>query len=82
MGETLSNHFGIGWIGTAHTADLVPVTAVGPGQERFRNLRLNTDAFTHITALFDIRHRNPAMTPEEARRFPRAAALPGRRHWV
>jgi alkaline phosphatase len=76
LGETFSNHFGIAWIGTAHTADLVPVTALGPGQDRFSNLHLNTDAFRHITELFGIQFKNPAMSPEQFKQLQSARRVP------
>lgn len=83
LGQALGNHTGIGWTGTQHTADLTLVTAIGPGQAQFSGLLRNTDAFTRLAALMDIRHRNPFLTEEQARRH--AVLLPARPdppHWV
>ncbi len=35
LGQISGNHNGIGWCGTAHTADPVMLHALGPGQEQF-----------------------------------------------
>lgn len=65
LGQILGNHTGIGWTGTTHTADYATLTAVGAGAEHFAGFGRNTDAFKHITALWDIDHVNPSMTPQE-----------------
>jgi alkaline phosphatase len=59
LGQLLANHLGIGWTGNSHTADYVPLLAVGPGAERFRGFLQNTDVFHHYLALARIRFRNP-----------------------
>jgi alkaline phosphatase len=59
LGQLLANYLGIGWTGSAHTADYVPLIALGPGAERFRGLLQNTDIFPHYLALAGIRFRNP-----------------------
>lgn len=61
LGQMLGNHLGIGWTSNAHTADYVPVLALGPGAERFRGFIQNTDIFQHYTALANIDFRNPAV---------------------
>jgi hypothetical protein len=58
LGQLLANHYGIGWTGTAHTADHVELVAVGPGADRFRGFVRNTDVFRHYTDLARIRFRN------------------------
>ncbi len=45
LGQLLANHWGIGWAGNAHTADYVPLTAVGPGASKFSGFIDNTDVF-------------------------------------
>lgn len=60
LGQLLGNHISVGWTGGAHTADYVPVTAVGPGAERFVGFVQNTDVFRHYTDLAGIDFRNPA----------------------
>ncbi|MDA7915681.1 alkaline phosphatase [Verrucomicrobia bacterium] len=47
LGQLLANHWAIGWAGSAHTADYVPLTAVGPGAENFSGFIQNTDVFDH-----------------------------------
>jgi alkaline phosphatase len=59
IGQLLANHIGVGWAGSAHTGDYVPLLAVGPGAERFRGFIQNTDVFRHYLALAKIDFRNP-----------------------
>jgi alkaline phosphatase len=59
LGQLLANHISVGWAGGDHTADYVPVTAVGPGAERFTGFVQNTDIFRHYTDLAAIDFRNP-----------------------
>jgi alkaline phosphatase len=61
LGQLLANYFGVGWIGTSHTSDYVPLLALGPGAERFRGFIKNTDVFRHYTDLAAIKHRNPEL---------------------
>ena len=82
LGQTLGNHNGIGWTGVSHTADLVLLAATGPGASRFRGLLRNTDAFTQLTELMDIRYCNPTMTPRQAARFCVDATIPVPAHWA
>jgi alkaline phosphatase len=69
MGQILSNYNGYGWVGTSHTADYTWITALGAGREAFHGLIRNTDAFYKMLKLFGLSHKNPSMTPEEARKF-------------
>lgn len=59
LGQLLANHITVGWTGGSHTADFAPVTAVGPGAERFAGFIQNTDIFRHYTQLAGIDFRNP-----------------------
>ena len=59
LGQMMGNHLGIGWTANAHTADYVPLLALGPGSERFRGFIQNTDVFKHYVALAGIDFKNP-----------------------
>jgi alkaline phosphatase len=61
MGQLLANHLGIGWTGTAHTADYVPLVALGRGAERFRGFIENTQVFRAYLALVRVDYRNPEL---------------------
>lgn len=61
LGQLMGNRLGIGWTGNTHTADYVPILAVGPGSERFHGLIENTDVFIHYTQLAGIDFKNPAL---------------------
>jgi hypothetical protein len=76
LGQLLANHFGVGWTGNAHTADYVPLVAVGPGAERFRGFVQNTDVFAHYLALAGLRLQNPTW-PLLAESGPSAAEVEG-----
>lgn len=59
LGELIANHHAIGFTGTAHTSDFVPVLALGPGAEQFRGFIQNTDVFHKYLAFAGIDFRNP-----------------------
>ena len=59
LGQAMANYLGIGFTSNAHTADYVPIVAVGPGAERFHGFIQNTDVFYHYLALAKIDFRNP-----------------------
>lgn len=59
LGQLLANHIAVGWTGNAHTSDYVPITALGPGAERFTGFVQNTDVFRHYTDMAGIDFRNP-----------------------
>ena len=84
LGQVLGNHTGVGWTGTSHTSDYTLLLALGPGSHRFHGFMKNTDAFPILCDMMDIRHRNPAMSPERAREFRKVAAVSHRAdtHWV
>ena len=65
LGQLMANHLGIGWTGNAHTADYVPILALGPGAERFTGFIQNTRIFEHYTELAGITFKNPT-APEHA----------------
>jgi alkaline phosphatase len=77
LGQLMANYLGVGFTSGAHTADFVPLLAVGPGAENFRGFIQNTDIFHHYLALAGIDFRNPEVpllaeggpTAEEAERF-------------
>lgn len=72
LGQVLANYYGVGWTGTAHTSDYVPLVASGPGAERFRGYLKNTDVFANYLDLAGIRYRNPQL-PLQAESAPVAA---------
>jgi alkaline phosphatase len=74
LGEVLGNHHGIGWTGVSHTADLVWVSAMGPGSAQFRGVHRNTFAYEVMCSLCGISHHNPTMTAERAAEL--AAVMP------
>ncbi len=59
LGQLMGNHYGVGWSSGSHTADYVPLVAVGTGAERFRGFIQNTDVFRHYLDLARIDYRNP-----------------------
>lgn len=69
LGQLLANHTSVGWASGEHTADYVPVTAIGPGAEHFTGFVQNTDVFRHYTELAAIDYRNPS-EPLTARHAP------------
>jgi alkaline phosphatase len=46
LGQILANYTSVNWIGDAHTADYVELTALGPGSESIGSFVKNTDLFT------------------------------------
>jgi len=69
LGQVLGNYNGIGWTGITHTADLVMSLTVGRGRDLFRGFLRNVDAFPRLTRLAGVRHENPQVAPEDARRL-------------
>jgi alkaline phosphatase len=61
LGQLLANHWAIGWIGHSHTADYVPILALGPGAQHFGGYLQNTDVFRHFTTLAGIDFKNPSV---------------------
>ncbi len=58
LGQIIANRTGVGWTGNTHTADLVTLTAIGPGAENFHGIVQNTDIFTHYTRFAGIDFKN------------------------
>jgi alkaline phosphatase len=79
FGQLMANHLGIGWTGSSHTADYVPLLALGPGADRFRGFIQNTDVFRHYMAFGKIDFRNPEV-PLIASASPQAESLEDP-HW-
>jgi alkaline phosphatase len=73
LGQLMANYVGIGWTGHSHTADYVPLNALGPGAELFRGFMQNTDVFHHYLALAGIDFRNPTEPLVAENDLPRAA---------
>lgn len=48
LGRVLSARWGVGWCGTSHTSDWMPLLALGPGAERFAGLVPHREAFGRI----------------------------------
>lgn len=83
LGQVLSNHTGIAWVGESHTADYIVTTAVGPGADEFLGLVRNTDVFGKLTRMMGVNFKNPAMDPEAAKKFRAAVFRPHRQvHWA
>lgn len=82
LGQVVSNHTGVGWISTSHTADYTLLTAVGPGSAEFAGLHRNTEVFEKLTRLMGVHFRNPSMNPDTARRFVAAAPIRTRVDWA
>ena len=61
FGQLMANHWAVGWTGAVHTGDYVPLTAIGPGAERFRGFIDNTDVFHNYLALTGIEFKNPSL---------------------
>jgi alkaline phosphatase len=59
LGQLMANYLGVSWCGSAHVTDYTPVTAVGPGSERFRGFIAHPDIFHNYTTLAGIDFCNP-----------------------
>ncbi|HNQ90732.1 MAG TPA: alkaline phosphatase [Verrucomicrobiota bacterium] len=81
LGQLLANHLGVGWTGTSHTADFVPLVAFGPGASRFTGFLQNTDVFRIYTDLAQIDYRNPE-APLLGECQPTADEVETRAAWV
>ena len=75
QGQILSNHYGVAYTGMNHTSEYTMLSAIGPGAAPFEGFVVNTDIFPVLTGYLGIKHKNPAMTAEAARKFikPEAA---------
>jgi hypothetical protein len=59
LGQVMANYLGIGFTGSAHTADYVPILAIGLGSEHFQGFLQNTEVFYRYLAFGRVDHRNP-----------------------
>lgn len=59
LGQLLANYTGVGFTGTSHTSDYVPLLAYGPQAGRFAGMYPATRVFEHYTDIAGIDHRNP-----------------------
>ncbi len=76
LGAVLKKHTGIGWTSQNHTSDNVMVTAYGPGSEAFAGYTENISHFGKILSAWDIKHTNPTMSFEDAKKhMEKKAAL-------
>ncbi len=62
----LSNYNGVSWGCTTHTEEYVVIAAAGAGQDKFKGLIKNTDAFHIMTDFLGIDHKNKTMSREDA----------------
>jgi alkaline phosphatase len=81
LGQLVANHIAVGWAGHVHTADYVPLTASGPGAERFAGFIQNVDVFRHYTQLAGIDFKNPE-EPMLADAGPQAADVENLREYA
>lgn len=60
---------GIGWTSQNHTSDHTLVTAWGPGSADFAGYTENISHFGRILSAWEIKHTNPTMTLEDAKKI-------------
>jgi alkaline phosphatase len=82
LGQTLCNHFGLGWVGKGHTSDHTVSTATGPGAAEFSGLIRNTEVFEILTGFMGSSFRNPAMDESEFRQTMTAQRWVEQPHWT
>jgi alkaline phosphatase len=61
LSQLLANYIGIGWASGSHTSDYVPLTAIGPGSDKFRGFLQNTQVFYNYLSLANIDYKNPTL---------------------
>jgi alkaline phosphatase len=59
LGRLLSGRFGIGWVGTSHTADWVTCLATGPGCEALEGMHAHPELYAILADAMGVTHRNP-----------------------
>ena len=64
----LGNYSKITWTSLNHTCDHVMVTALGPGSEMWHGLTENISYFDKILSVWGIKHKNPQMSFEDAKK--------------
>lgn len=82
LGEVEGNTTGVGWCGSTHTSDWVPVLSYGPGAERFAGLVPNVSFFPNVMEMWGINFRNPSLTPEQAAKFQKEPPVEKHPHWL
>ena len=68
LGVIFGNYSKVTFTSQNHTSDHVMVTAFGPGAEAMHGVTKNTDFFNLILDAWDMRHSNPEMSFEEAKK--------------
>ncbi len=68
LAAILGNHSKVQWTSGNHTSEWVLVTAVGPGSEACHGVHKNTSFFDLILAQKGLKHENPTMDFETAKR--------------
>ncbi|MHC1765777.1 MAG: alkaline phosphatase [Verrucomicrobiia bacterium] len=74
LGQIMANHVGVGFTGSAHTSDFVPILAIGPGSEHFQGFVENTDVFYRYLSFGKVDFRNPR-EPEIVESLPAAGSV-------
>jgi len=74
FGAIMGNHTKVTYTSGNHTNDHVLLTALGPGSERIAGLVQNTSLFDLMLEARGLRHSNPKMDFETAKRFYDAKA--------
>lgn len=72
LGLMLGKRYGVGWQGGAHTSEYTYLSALGPGSSEFGAVLSNKSVFEKLLSHRGLRHRNPRMDFEEARRLQAA----------
>jgi alkaline phosphatase len=75
LGQLMGNYLGIGFTGTAHTADYVLLTALGPGADQMAGFVKNTDVFYRYLKFGKIDFRNPVESASLADAGPDAGSV-------
>jgi alkaline phosphatase len=69
LGQVLANYFGVAYTGMNHTGEYTIFNAFGPGAAAYEGLVRNTDVFPRLTSYLGVKHKNPSMTPDQAKPF-------------
>lgn len=64
----MANHHKVGFTSGNHTSDHCLVTAIGPGSEWFRGVKWNISYFDYLLSLKGLKHSNPTMSFEDAKK--------------
>lgn len=81
LGLVLGNYTKVGWTSLNHTSENVLVVAYGPGSEQVRGLTQNVEFFDMMLAAKGLKHENPTMSFEDAKRaMDKVASLQNEEH--